>query len=109
MFPGSQRKSLEGEYGEFTILEQPRSDLNRPWARIRAHAQLDGFRLHDLRHSFASVGASSGLGLTIVGKLLGHKDASTTARYAHLADDPLRRAADSISIALNLALGHSAS
>lgn len=75
----------------------PRADLNRPWARISAHAGLTNVRLHDLRHSFASVGAGGGLGLPIIGRLLGHSNVSTTQRYAHLADDPLRRAADAIS------------
>lgn len=74
-----------------------RSDLKRPWKRITEHAGLQNLRLHDLRHSYASVGAASGMGLPIVGKLLGHSSPATTARYAHLADDPLRRASDSIS------------
>jgi integrase len=65
-------------------------------------------RIHDLRHSFASVGAAGGLGLPVVGKLLGHKDASTTQRYAHLADDPLRRGANAIARSIEAALdGHS--
>ncbi|OIQ75833.1 putative prophage CPS-53 integrase [mine drainage metagenome] len=54
---------------------------------------LEGVRLHDLRHAFASVGASSGMGLPIIGKLLGHSQAQTTARYAHLAADPVKAAA----------------
>lgn len=70
--------------------------LNNVWPRIRARAGLEGVRLHDLRHSFASVGAGGGVGLPVVGKLLGHKQAATTARYAHIADDPLRAAADKI-------------
>lgn len=76
--------------------KKPRSDLKRPWNRITAHAGLTDLRLHDLRHSYASVGAASGMGLGIVGKLLGHASTTTTARYAHFADDPLRRASDSI-------------
>ncbi|MGQ0532563.1 MAG: tyrosine-type recombinase/integrase [Caulobacteraceae bacterium] len=95
--------------GEFVILgaslEKPRADLNRPWARIRAHAKLDDVRLHDLRHTFASVGAGSGLGLPIIGRLLGHASVATTQRYAHLADDPLRRGADVISARIKSALG----
>ena len=85
--------------------ERPRSDLNRPWARISAHAGLTGVRLHDLRHSFASVGAGSGMGLQIVGRLLGHADISTTERYAHLADDPLKRASDMIAGQIAAAMG----
>ena len=78
-------------------LDKPRSDLKRPWKRITDHAELPDLRLHDLRHSFASAGAASGMGLVIVGKLLGHSSPSTTQRYAHIADDPLRRASESIS------------
>jgi integrase len=74
--------------------ERPRADLNRPWRAVARRARLDGVRLHDLRHSFASYGASDGLGLPIIGKLLGHAQASTTQRYAHLDADPLRRASD---------------
>jgi integrase len=74
-----------------------RSDLKRPWKRAVEHAALKGLRIHDLRHSFASVGAASGMGLFIVGKLLGHASPSTTQRYAHLGDDPLKVAAESIS------------
>jgi integrase len=59
-------------------------------------AGLEGVRLHDLRHTFASIGAGASLGLPIVGKLLGHSQAQTTARYAHLDADPLLRAANLI-------------
>jgi integrase len=71
--------------------------LPKVWERIREAAKLKDVRLHDLRHSFASVGAAAGDSLLIIGKLLGHRDAKTTARYTHLADDPLRAAADRIS------------
>lgn len=77
--------------------EQPRADLKRPWALVRRHAGLDDVRLHDLRHSFASVGAGQGLGLPVIGNLLGHSQASTTAKYAHLDADPVRRAANIIA------------
>lgn len=78
--------------------------LPRVWARIRARANLDGVRLHDLRHSFASVGAGAGMGLPIVGKLLGHRDPKTTARYAHVADDPAKAAADRIASTISGAM-----
>ncbi len=78
--------------------------LPKAWVRIRKLAKLDDVRLHDLRHSFASVGASAGMGLQMVGKLLGHADPKTTARYAHIADDPARVAANSISGAINAAI-----
>ena len=58
---------------------------------------LTDLRLHDLRHAFASVAASSGMGLPIIGKLLGHTQAATTARYAHLASDPVKAAASAIA------------
>ena len=61
-------------------------------------------RLHDLRHTFASIGAGASLGLPLVGKLLGHTQPATTARYAHLDADPLRRATDLIGAQLAAAL-----
>lgn len=84
--------------------DQPRSDLNKPWLAIQRHADLEGVRLHDLRHTFASIGAGASLGLPIVGKLLGHSQPATTARYAHLDADPLRRATDLIGAQLAAAL-----
>jgi integrase len=84
--------------------DAPRSDLKKPWAAVTKLAGLDGLRIHDLRHSFASVGAGAGLGLPIVGKHLGHTQASTTQRYAHLDVDPLRRAADAIGATIIAAL-----
>jgi integrase len=74
----------------------PRGGLDRPWSAIRKAAGLDGLRIHDLRHSFASVGAGGGLGLPIIGKLLGHTQAATTQRYAHVAADPVRQAVETI-------------
>ncbi len=71
-------------------------NIHRPWFIIRDKAGLSGVRLHDLRHSYASVGVSGGLGLPIIGGLLGHTQAGTTQRYAHLSDDPLKKANDSI-------------
>ncbi|MFN3892527.1 MAG: tyrosine-type recombinase/integrase [Beijerinckiaceae bacterium] len=84
--------------------EKPRSDLKRPWSRIIARADLPGLRIHDLRHSFASIGAGASMGLTIIGKLLGHSQVSTTQRYAHLDSDPLRRASESIGRKIETAL-----
>lgn len=83
---------------------QPRTDLKRPWAAVTTAAGLEGMRIHDLRHSFASVGASAGMGLPIVGKLLGHSRPETTARYAHLDADPLRKAADAIAATITDAM-----
>ncbi len=71
-------------------------NLKEPWDAIREAADLGDLRIHDLRHSFASVGAAGGMSLPIIGALLGHKETATTARYAHLSDDPLRSAANTI-------------
>jgi integrase len=71
-------------------------NLEKPWRRIRAAAKLEDVRLHDLRHSFASVGASGGQSLVIIGKMLGHSQPATTARYAHLADDPVKAASEAV-------------
>jgi integrase len=95
--------------GKFVIAgtdnDKPRADLQRPWALVSKRANLAGLRLHDLRHSFASVGAGSGFGLPVIGKLLGHSNSKTTERYAHLAADPLRRACDAISGSIARAMG----
>jgi integrase len=72
------------------------NDLEAPWQRIREGAGLQDVRLHDLRHSFASVGAGARLGLPIIGALLGHTQAQTTKRYSHLDADPLQEAAEAI-------------
>jgi integrase len=72
-------------------------NLEKPWRAIRAVAKLDDVRLHDLRHAFASVAASSGMGLPIIGKMLGHSQPATTARYAHLASDPVKAAAATVA------------
>jgi integrase len=70
----------------------PRRDIKEAWATACAKAGIQGARVHDLRHTFASVLISSGLSLPIVGALLGHSTPATTARYAHLLQDPLRAA-----------------
>jgi integrase len=72
-------------------------NLQTPWRAVRATARLDDVRLHDLRHAFASVAASSGMGLPIIGKMLGHSQPTTTARYAHLASDPVKAAAATVA------------
>jgi len=76
------------------------TDLKGPWAKVSEMAGLTGVRIHDLRHSFASHLVSSGVSLPIVGRLLGHTQPQTTARYAHLADNPLRDAANRFPIVL---------
>lgn len=71
-------------------------NLEKPWRRLRARAGLQNVRLHDLRHSFASVAAGLGEGLLMIGKLLGHTQAQTTHRYAHLAADPVKAATERV-------------
>jgi integrase len=70
------------------------TELKHFWAAVGAKAGIKGVRIHDLRHTYASVLASSGLSLPVIGALLGHTQASTTHRYAHLLDDPLRAATE---------------
>jgi integrase len=67
-------------------------NLQKPWRRVREAAELPDVRLHDNRHSFASFAVASGMSLPLIGALLGHSQPQTTARYAHLADDPLKAA-----------------
>jgi integrase len=75
-------------------------NLEKPWRRIRAKAGLADVRLHDLRHSFASVAVGLGEGLPMIGKLLGHTQTQTTARYAHLAADPVKAATERVGAAI---------
>jgi integrase len=81
------------------------SDLNGPWRRLRKRAGLGDLRMHDLRHTYASFGASAGLSLPMIGSLLGHTQAATTQRYAHLASDPVREAAETIGANLSAIVG----
>ena len=75
-------------------------NINESWDRIRRRAGLDGVRLHDLRHTFASRALAIGEGLPMIGELLGHRQVNTTARYAHLARESIQastaKVADSI-------------
>ena len=84
--------------------DAPRADLKGPWRAITRAAGIEGVRLHDLRHSFASIGVASSLGLPIVGKLLGHRTPAMTARYAHLGSDPMHAAANLIGDAIMTAM-----
>jgi integrase len=67
-------------------------NIRKTWARICKRAGLADVRIHDLRHSYASVAVGAGVGLYLTGKILGHLRNTTTERYAHLADDPVRQA-----------------
>ena len=77
-------------------------NLQKPWSAIRARAGFNDLRIHDLRHSFASIAVANGMSLPMIGKLLGHSQPQTTARYAHLADDPMKHAADQIGSKINI-------
>ncbi|MDL2408744.1 site-specific integrase [Rhizobium calliandrae] len=108
VIPGEPKVLEDGK-----IEHRPRSDLKRPWHHIRKRAGLDAaaedprlrVRIHDLRHTHASVGVEANLSLQIIGKLLGHTQMKTTERYAHLADDPKRRASDLIGSKIVDAMG----
>ncbi len=85
---------------------QPIKQYRSAWGWIRDRAKLEPDaegrqpRVYDLRHTYAATGAGQGLSLYIIGALLGHTQARTTQRYAHLADDPLRQAAEKIGGAI---------
>lgn len=81
------------------------SDLQPFWQRVRGRAGVKDVRIHDLRHTFASTAVASGQGLPMIGKLLGHTQVQTTARYAHLAAEPVRMAADAVAQNLRQSLG----
>jgi integrase len=89
---GNQLWVFPGQRGEGHF-----DSLNKEWSRIRIAAGISDVRLHDLRHTYASFGAAGGVGLPLIGGILGHRQASTTQRYAHLADTPLRAAANVIA------------
>ena len=73
------------------------TDLQPFWQRLRGRVGLNDARVHDLRHTFASVAVSHGQSLPMIGRLLGHTQVQTTARYAHLANQPIMHAANDIS------------
>lgn len=79
-------------------------NLRKSWVRVCRHADLEGVRLHDLRHTAASIAVGQGASLAIVGKLLGHTQAQTTLRYAHVDIDPALKAANEIGRAVGDAM-----
>jgi len=78
--------------------------IDKTWAKVRQAADLSGVRLHDLRHSYASIAAEGGASLLMIGKLLGHRNTATTERYAHLSDDPLRAVNDGVGARIAAAM-----
>lgn len=87
-----------------TLPDAPLYDLQPFWQRVRARAGLKDARIHDLRHTFASTAVAAGQGLPMIGKLLGHTQVQTTARYAHLAADPIKLAANHVSAEIAILL-----
>jgi integrase len=87
LFPGA-------EYGE------PFKDVKKSWRQVVTRAGLENFRLHDLRHSFASILLNRSIPLEVVGGLLGHTQIATTQRYAHLVDKTMREATEKLTQAL---------
>ena len=85
--------------------DQPLTNLAKPWKRLCERAEIEGVRLHDLRHTAASIGVANGMSLPIIGRILGHTQARTTQRYAHVDIDPALAAADQIGGTVSAALG----
>lgn len=83
---------------------EPYKNLTRAWIKVRKRAGLPDVRLHDLRHTFASVGAAESLSLPMIGRLLGHRVPATTARYAHLAADPVTQANERVGARIAAAI-----
>jgi integrase len=93
-------KSIKPE-GEFVFPSRHgghRGDFKKTWAKVCKAAGIKGCRIHDIRHSFAALAVSDGLSLPMVGRLLGHSTPATTARYAHLHDDPLKEATERVGL-----------
>lgn len=101
-------KTSEYVFPSPRLVERPYAEIKRVWCAVRERAELADVRLHDLRHTHASVAAAAGLSLHAIGKLLGHRQASTTARYAHFGDDPLKEAAARVQLRIADALGQRA-
>ena len=83
---------------------EPRKNLSRAWIIARSYAGLDDVRLHDLRHSYASLAAGRGVSLQMIGKLLGHRSPQATARYSHLARDAAAAVNDELGAAMTAAI-----
>jgi integrase len=78
-------------------------EIRKAWRNICKAAAISGLRIHDLRHSFPSQLASGGASLPLIGALLGHNNPATTARYAHLFDDPQRAATERVGAIISAA------
>jgi integrase len=101
--PARQLLAARAQESEFVFpgrIGGHRVEVKSNWQHICKAANITGLRIHDLRHSYASQLASAGIGLHTIGALLGHTQAQTTARYAHLFDDPLRAATEKVGAIL---------
>ncbi len=78
------------------VPNEPLKEIKNFWAGVCKQAEIEDCRIHDLRHTYASILASAGLSLPVIGALLGHTQPNTTARYSHLFDDPLREATERV-------------
>jgi integrase len=87
---------------------EPLKQLHTVWNHVREQAGVEDVRLHDLRHTYASILVSAGLSLPMIGALLGHTQQATTQRYAHLFDDPLREATERVGAVVSGASGQGA-
>jgi integrase len=95
-----ENASLDAEYVFPGRSDGHRIEIKADWAALCKAAGITGARIHDLRHTYASLLASAGLSLPIIGALLGHTQPATTARYAHLLDDPLKQATERVGAIL---------
>jgi integrase len=93
-------------FPSLTAAVEHRVDLNKVWAGLCKAAKIENCRIHDLRHSYASILASSGHSLPVIGRLLGHTQAATTDRYAHLIDEVLRTATEKAGELIQNGNGH---
>jgi integrase len=102
----SERRG-KGPVGKFVFpgdgVTGHRLDIKRNWRKITKAAGITGLRIHDLRHSFASQLVSAGSSLPLIGSLLGHSNPRTTARYAHMFDDPQRAAVEKVGAIIDAA------
>lgn len=100
MVPGRSREFRDGDDGP-----RPLTNLSTSWRRVVAHANLVGVRIHDLRHTAASIAVGAGATLSLIGRLLGHSQPQTTHRYAHIANEPALTVANQIADAIAGPLG----
>lgn len=92
-----RRKNAMSDFVFESLNGRPLTDIKKTWAAVTSAADIQNARIHDLRHTFASIAVSHGQSLPVIGALLGHTQTQTTARYAHLLDEPLGLAVEQVS------------